>query len=68
VVERARAAAQVAAHHAARHDRDGTFPVEGLAELARNGYIALALLRRWPRITPHAMIAMGRSQLKVSPS
>ena len=43
MVERARAAAQVAAHHAARHDRDGTFPVEGLAELARNGYIAAVL-------------------------
>jgi alkylation response protein AidB-like acyl-CoA dehydrogenase len=43
IVARARAAAVVAAPHAARHDRDGTFPVEGLAVLADNGYLALAL-------------------------
>jgi alkylation response protein AidB-like acyl-CoA dehydrogenase len=39
-VQRARAAADVAAQQAARHDRDGTFPTEGLSELARNGYLA----------------------------
>jgi alkylation response protein AidB-like acyl-CoA dehydrogenase len=43
IVERAAAAATVAAAHAARHDRDGTFPVEGLAELARRGYLGLAV-------------------------
>jgi len=43
IVERARLAAHVAAEHAARHDRDGTFPVEGLATLASNGYLALAV-------------------------
>jgi alkylation response protein AidB-like acyl-CoA dehydrogenase len=43
VVERARAAASVAAPHASRHDRDATFPVEGLAELGRNGYLALVV-------------------------
>jgi len=43
IVERARAAACVAAEHASRHDRDGTFPVEGLAVLAENGYLALIL-------------------------
>ena len=41
IVERARAAAFVAAANAARHDRDGTFPVEGLAALADNGYLSL---------------------------
>jgi alkylation response protein AidB-like acyl-CoA dehydrogenase len=41
VVERAAAAATVAADHAARHDHDGTFPVEGLAELARSGYLSV---------------------------
>ncbi|HEX8968377.1 MAG TPA: acyl-CoA dehydrogenase family protein [Chloroflexota bacterium] len=40
VVDRASAAAAVAAPYATQHDRDGTFPVEGLAELARNGYLA----------------------------
>jgi alkylation response protein AidB-like acyl-CoA dehydrogenase len=43
IVERARSAATIAAEHAARHDRDGTFPIEGLAEVARNGYLALTL-------------------------
>ncbi|HEY1298371.1 MAG TPA: acyl-CoA dehydrogenase family protein, partial [Chloroflexota bacterium] len=43
IVERARAAASVAAPHAARHDRDGTFPVEGLAALAQNGYLSLVI-------------------------
>jgi alkylation response protein AidB-like acyl-CoA dehydrogenase len=43
IVERAESAAAVAAEHAARHDRDGTFPVEGLAELASNGYLALVI-------------------------
>jgi alkylation response protein AidB-like acyl-CoA dehydrogenase len=43
IVERASAAAGIAAEHAARHDRDGTFPVEGLTELARNGYLALVV-------------------------
>ena len=45
IVERAASAAAVAAEHAARHDRDGTFPSEGLAELASNGYLALAIPR-----------------------
>ena len=43
IVERARQAAAVAAEHAARHDRDGTFPTEGLAALARSGYLGLVL-------------------------
>jgi alkylation response protein AidB-like acyl-CoA dehydrogenase len=43
ILERASAAAAVAALHAERHDRDGTFPIEGLAELARNGYLALVV-------------------------
>lgn len=43
VVERARAAADIAAQYATRHDRDGTFPTEGLAELAGNGYLALVI-------------------------
>jgi alkylation response protein AidB-like acyl-CoA dehydrogenase len=47
IVERAAAGAAVAANHAAQHDRDGTFPTEGLAELARNGYLALVI--------PHAL-------------
>jgi alkylation response protein AidB-like acyl-CoA dehydrogenase len=42
IVYRARAAAEIAAAHAARHDREATFPVEGLAELERNGYLSLA--------------------------
>jgi alkylation response protein AidB-like acyl-CoA dehydrogenase len=46
IVERARAAAAVAAPHAARHDRDGTFPVEGLAALAESGYLSLVLPAR----------------------
>ena len=41
-VDRARAAARVAALHAATHDRDATFPSEGLGELERNGYLTLA--------------------------
>jgi len=43
IVERSSAAAAVAANYAAQHDRDGTFPIEGLAELARNGYLALVI-------------------------
>jgi alkylation response protein AidB-like acyl-CoA dehydrogenase len=43
IVERARAAACVAAEHASQHDREATFPVEGLAALAENGYLALIL-------------------------
>jgi alkylation response protein AidB-like acyl-CoA dehydrogenase len=43
IVERAGAAATIAAQHAARHDRDGSFPSEGLAELARNGYLAMVV-------------------------
>lgn len=39
----ARSIAVVAAEHAARHDRDATFPVEGLSELARGGFLALAV-------------------------
>lgn len=39
-VERARAGAAVAAVHAGRHDVDRSFPVEGLAILAENGYLA----------------------------
>lgn len=42
-VERARAAARVAAPLAAVHDRDATFPIEGLAELDTNGYLAATL-------------------------
>jgi alkylation response protein AidB-like acyl-CoA dehydrogenase len=45
IVDRAREAARVAADHAAGHDRDATFPVEGLAQLAGNGYLALAIPR-----------------------
>ena len=45
IVERARTAAAVAAQHASRHDRDGTFPTEGLAELASNEYLALTVPR-----------------------
>jgi alkylation response protein AidB-like acyl-CoA dehydrogenase len=45
VVERAASGAAIAAEHAARHDRDGTFPVEGLAELASNGYLGLVIPR-----------------------
>jgi alkylation response protein AidB-like acyl-CoA dehydrogenase len=43
IVKRASAAAGAAAAHATRHDRDGTFPREGLAELAANGYLALVV-------------------------
>jgi len=43
IVERARAAAEVAARYAAEHDHDATFPTEGLAELARSGYLALVI-------------------------
>ena len=43
IVDRASSAATVAAQYAARHDYDRTFPVEGLAELARNGYLGLAI-------------------------
>ncbi len=43
IVEQASSAAVVAAQHAAQHDRDGTFPTEGLAQLAGNGYLALAI-------------------------
>ncbi|MBV9579098.1 MAG: acyl-CoA/acyl-ACP dehydrogenase [Chloroflexi bacterium] len=43
MVELARSAALIAAEHAPRHDRAGTFPVEGLATLADNGYLALVL-------------------------
>jgi alkylation response protein AidB-like acyl-CoA dehydrogenase len=43
IVERAERAAAVAIEHAARHDREATFPTEGLAELARNGYLGLAV-------------------------
>jgi alkylation response protein AidB-like acyl-CoA dehydrogenase len=43
IVERAAAAAAVATNFAAQHDRDSTFPVEGLVELARNGYLALVI-------------------------
>jgi alkylation response protein AidB-like acyl-CoA dehydrogenase len=46
IVQRALAAARVAADHAARHDRDRTFPVEGLAVLAGNGYLALSVPER----------------------
>jgi alkylation response protein AidB-like acyl-CoA dehydrogenase len=43
MASRARAAAEVAAEYAARHDRDGTFPAEGLEALARSGYLALVI-------------------------
>ena len=43
IVARAASAASVAEQHASRHDRDGSFPVEGLAELARNGYLAISV-------------------------
>ncbi len=42
-VELASAAAKLAGRYAAGHDRDGTFPTEGLAELAGSGYLALAI-------------------------
>jgi alkylation response protein AidB-like acyl-CoA dehydrogenase len=45
IVELARSAARVAAEHAARHDRDATFPTEGLSELARSGFLALTIPR-----------------------
>lgn len=43
IVARAAAAGVVAAEHVARHDREATFPVEGLAELERNGYLGLTV-------------------------
>src|SRR5207302_9688395 len=43
IVERARAAAEVAATHRARHDREASFPTEGLGALARSGYLALVI-------------------------
>jgi alkylation response protein AidB-like acyl-CoA dehydrogenase len=43
LVARATEAAAVATQHATRHDREGTFPVEGLAELARSGYLAAVI-------------------------
>jgi alkylation response protein AidB-like acyl-CoA dehydrogenase len=43
IVSRARQAAAVAAEHAARHDRDATFPTEGLAALAASGFLALVI-------------------------
>ncbi len=46
VVAMAREAAEVAARHAVRHDRAGTFPVEGLEALARSGYLALVVPQR----------------------
>lgn len=42
-VDQARAAAAVAMLHRVRHDREGTFPVEGLAALAESGYLALVV-------------------------
>jgi len=53
VIAQAESTALVAAEHAARHDRDGTFPIEGLAELAHSGYLALAI--------PHALGGGGAS-------
>jgi alkylation response protein AidB-like acyl-CoA dehydrogenase len=53
VVERARSAAAVAAEHASRHDREATFPIEGLAELTANGYLAL--------VVPHVLGGGGAS-------
>jgi alkylation response protein AidB-like acyl-CoA dehydrogenase len=46
VAECARAAASVAAAYAARHDRDASFPVEGLAALAESGYLSLIVPSR----------------------
>ncbi len=43
VVDMARLAAKVAAEHAPGHDRDATFPIEGLEALARSGYLALVV-------------------------
>jgi alkylation response protein AidB-like acyl-CoA dehydrogenase len=43
IVALARSAAHVAAEHATRHDRDGSFPTEGLASLAASGYLALVV-------------------------
>lgn len=43
IVERAASAAGLAAKYAASHDRDGTFPTEGLGDLARSGYLALVV-------------------------
>jgi alkylation response protein AidB-like acyl-CoA dehydrogenase len=45
IVECARSSARLAAEHASRHDREASFPVEGLAELARNGYLSLVVPR-----------------------
>ena len=45
VVERASSAAGIATEHASRHDRDRTFPVEGLAELGET-VIDLGELKR----------------------
>ena len=42
-MELATSAATVAAEFAAVHDRERTFPTEGLAELAANGYLALVI-------------------------
>ena len=50
IVQRARAAADIAAPHAAQHDLDATFPAEGLAELERNGYLML-VSREAARVT-----------------
>jgi alkylation response protein AidB-like acyl-CoA dehydrogenase len=43
IVDMARSAARSAAEHAGRHDRDGSFPTEGLAALAESGYLALVI-------------------------
>lgn len=43
IVDRASAAATVAAEHASRHDREGSFPVEGLGVLAENGFLGLTI-------------------------
>jgi len=43
IVDRARAAAQVAARFASTHDREASFPTEGLADLAHSGYLALTV-------------------------
>jgi alkylation response protein AidB-like acyl-CoA dehydrogenase len=42
-VERAVGAAATAARFATLHDREATFPIEGLAELAHSGYLGLTV-------------------------
>lgn len=64
IVERGSSAARIAAEHAGRHDIDRTFPVEGLAELARNGYLGLALPDRLSGCDAHVVeVVLGNLAL-----